>query len=209
MTLTDWLTVLVIGCFAVMSPGPNLLITLRNSLAYSRCAGVLTALGLALGNSVHVTYGLVGIAVVIAQSILLFTVIKWLGAAYLIFIGVLALRSRGLQAEGCASAAQPAKSPIGAIRDGFLTSILNPKVTLFFLALFTQVIEPQTPTAVQAVYGATIVGLELFWYSAVALIVAQSRIKVAFFAAGRWIDRITGTLFIALGIRLAFARAAE
>ena len=211
--MSDWLTVLVIGCFAVMSPGPNLLITLRNSLAHSRGAGVFTAVGLALGNCVHVAYCLVGIGLVIAQSIVLFTIIKWLGAAYLIFIGIQALRSRGPQVQmpGRASslAARPALSPLAAIRTGLLTSLLNPKVTLFFLALFTQVIEPQTPTAVQALYGATIVGLELTWYSAVALIVAQPRIKAAFFTAGRWIDRVTGALFIALGLRLAFTRAAE
>lgn len=75
-TLVDWLTVLAVGCLAVISPGPNLVITLRNSIGYGRHAGVCTAVGLAAGNLVHATYCLVGIGVIISRSILLFNTIS-------------------------------------------------------------------------------------------------------------------------------------
>ncbi len=86
--LAGWLTVVAVGSLAVMTPGANMAMTLRNSLAHTRRAGVGTAAGLALGDAVHVGYCLVGVAVVISRSILLFNAIKWLGAAYLIYVGV-------------------------------------------------------------------------------------------------------------------------
>jgi len=84
--LNTWGTVFIIGCFAVMSPGPNLSVTIKNSLIRSRKAGFSTAAGLAVGNCVHVTYCLIGIAVIISQPIILFNIIKWIGAAYLLSI---------------------------------------------------------------------------------------------------------------------------
>lgn len=80
---TDWLTVFSLGLIAVISPGPDFALTLRNSLAYSRQAGICTAMGITVGHIVHATYCLVGIGAIISRSILLFNIIKWLGAAYL------------------------------------------------------------------------------------------------------------------------------
>jgi threonine/homoserine/homoserine lactone efflux protein len=91
--MAGWLTVFLVGCLAVMSPGPNMAMALKNSLAHSRRAGVSTAAGLALGDAMHVSYCLVGIAVVISRSILLFDAIKWVGAAYLVYVGVRSLRA--------------------------------------------------------------------------------------------------------------------
>ena len=207
--LADWLTVFLVGCLAVMSPGPNLAVTLRNSLSYSRRAGIYTALGLAAGNTVHAAYSLAGIGLVIAQSVVLFNVIKWAGAAYLVWIGVQALRAQPRAETPDLSGTADDLSASTAFRTGLFTNLLNPKVTLFFLALFTQVVEPGTPLALQALYGGTIVGLEFAWFGLVAVVLSQGAVRRRFFAVSHWVDRATGAALIALGVRLAFAKASE
>ncbi|NJO66461.1 MAG: LysE family transporter [Leptolyngbyaceae cyanobacterium RM1_405_57] len=198
-----------------MAPGPNLAMTLRNSLAYSRQSGIYTAVGLAAGNCVHVTYCLIGIGVIISESILLFNAIKWLGAAYLIYIGIKSLQAQRRELTGSlknsvTSNTQHSLSQkthhltrFASIRVGFLTNLLNPKVTLFFLALFTQIIQPTTPLFTQAIYGLTMVALEFIWFALVAVIISQPAIKNRFLSISHWIERITGAILIALGLRLA------
>jgi len=205
-TLVDWLTVLAVGCLAVISPGPNLVITLRNSIGYGRQAGVYTAVGLAAGNLVHATYCLVGIGVIISRSILLFNTIKWIGAAYLIYIGIKSLRAQKHDGSIAAIEHLRAMQPFAAVRIGFLTNLLNPKVTLFFLALFTQIIRPATPLPAQAVYGVTMVGLEFGWFALVALLMSHRVIKERFLRVSHIVERATGVVLIALGLRVAFAR---
>ncbi|MBD2459581.1 LysE family transporter [Oscillatoria sp. FACHB-1407] len=203
--LTEWLTVLGVGCIAVMSPGPNFVMTLRNSLSHSRRAGIYTAIGLAVGDLIHIAYCLVGIGVLIAQSILLFNIIKWLGAIYLIYLGVQSLQANPNTAFSQVSTTS-ALHPIAAFRVGLLTCILNPKVTLFFLAFFTQLIHPSTPLAMQIFYGLTVAVIELVWFSIVALVVSQQVIKDRFLAISHWIERVTGVVLIGLGIRVAIAQ---
>ena len=89
-----------------------------------------------------------------------------------------------------------------AVRSGFLTSLLNPKVTLFFLALFTQVISPETPLSAKAAYGLTVVGIEFGWFALVALFVSSAPVRRHFDAASHWAERATGAFLIALGVRL-------
>lgn len=208
-TLMDWLTVLVVGCLAVISPGPNLVITLRNSIGYGRQAGVYTAAGLAAGNLVHATYCLVGIGVIISQSILLFNTIKWVGAVYLIYIGIKSLRAQKHDGASVAVEHPRAMQPFAAVRIGFLTNLLNPKVTLFFLALFTQIIRPATPLPAQAVYGLTMVGLEFGWFALVALLMSHRVIKERFLRVSHIVERATGVVLIALGLRVALARSSQ
>lgn len=201
--LSDWFTIFVVGCLAVMSPGPNFFITLRNTLAYSRQAGVYTAVGLAAGDLVHVTYCLVGIGVIISKSLLLFNLLKWLGAAYLVYIGIESLLARKLVSKVIESQSSSTITPLAAVRIGFFTSLLNPKVTLFFLALFTQIIRPQTPLLAQMVYGLTVAGIEFSWFAAVAVAVSQSAIRHRFLLISHWFERVMGAVLVCLGLRLA------
>ncbi len=205
----DWLTVVAIGCFAVMSPGANFAITLRNSLIYSRATGVYTAVGLAIGNFVHATYSLLGIGVVISQSVVLFNTVKWLGAVYLFYIGIKSLQAKKPTEQVTPIQRTQVMSHLAAIRTGFLTNLLNPKVTLFFLALFTQIIQPTTPLLIQAIYGLTMVGMEFTWFALVAVVISQRAIRNRFLSISHWIERVTGAVLIALGLRLAIASSNE
>ncbi|MBD2088724.1 LysE family transporter [Microcoleus sp. FACHB-1515] len=200
--LNEWLTIFTVSFLVISGPGPNFVMTVRNSLGHSRRAGVLTALGLAIGDLLHVAFWLIGLGVLISRSILLFNTLKWLGAAYLIYIGIQALRARPQSAEAVAIDRFPI-SDLKAIRMGFLTSALNPKVTLFFLALFTQMIRPETPVPVQVIYGLTVASVEFGWFAIVAIVLSQSAIRRRFLAVAHWVERLMGAVLIALGLRLA------
>ena len=191
-----------------MSPGPNFFLTLRNSLAHSRLAGFYTALGVATGDFIHIIFWLIGIGVIISKSILLFNLIKWLGAAYLIYIGIKSLQARKHQDNVEQQIAFDLK-PLAAFRRGSLTCLLNPKVTLFLLALFTQIIRPGTPLSVQIIYGLTIVGIEFTWLAFVATIVSQAAIKHRFLSISHWFERIMGAVLIFFGLRLALAKVSD
>jgi RhtB (resistance to homoserine/threonine) family protein len=204
--LANWLTVFIIGCLAVISPGPNLAITLRNGLVYSRKAGVYTAVGLATGNLVHATYCLLGIGVIISKSIFLFNILKWLGAAYLLYIGIKSLQVKKAIGNVTNLQYRQTISNWTAFRTGLFTNLLNPKVTLFFLALFTQIIRPATPLLIQAVYGLTIVSIEFAWFALVAILISQHTLKNFFLSFSHWIERATGVTLIALGLRLVFTK---
>ena len=202
----EWLMVFVMGWLVVLVPGPNFAMTLRNSLTRSRRAGLFTAFGVSLGGVGHVTYSLIGIGLLISQSIFLFNALKRLGAIYLIYLGIRALLARDQEQDDLNHA--PA-SPLGdwaALRMGFLTCMLNPKATLFFFSLFTQVIRPDTPLPTQALYGLTVASSQLIWFTVVALISSHRAIRGFFSAASHWIERATGAAMIGFGLRLALAR---
>lgn len=201
--LNEWLTVFTVALLVIIGPGPNFVMTVRNSLGHSRRAGVLTALGLAIGDLLHVGFWLIGLGVLISRSILLFNTLKWLGAAYLIYIGIQALRAKPHQHEAVAAVNRAPISDLKAIRMGFLTSALNPKVTLFFLALFTQIIRPGTPIPVQVIYGLTVAVVEFGWFAIVAIVLSQAAIRRRFVAVAHWVERLMGAVLIALGLRLA------
>lgn len=203
----------LIGVFAIAlaSPGPDFVVAVRNSIIHSRRAGVMTALGFAFGVLVHVTYTVFGIGALIASSLLIFNLIKWAGAAYLVYLGVQALRSKGMAGsaidqsltESTAGETRQVLSDGAAIRSGFLTNALNPKATLFFVAIFSQIISPETPLLWQAVYGLTCFLMTFVWFSVVALILNQRKIREVFLRSTKWIDRVCGTCLVALGIKVA------
>jgi RhtB (resistance to homoserine/threonine) family protein len=206
--LAGWLTVFVVSGLAMISPGPNYAVTVKHGLLHSRRAGIWSAAGVAAGNLVHVVFSLLGLAMVVSQSIILFGVLKWFGAAYLIYLGLKSLTASRQEAdEGAEIRESAATSVARVLRSSFLVSVLNPKVTLFYLVLFTQVVEIGTPLIARVVYGFTAVALSFGWYALVALFVSTAPIKRRFDAVAHWIERLTGAVLILLGIRLALARS--
>ncbi len=205
MNLSQWFAILILGWFVVITPGPNMAVVIRNSLLHSRGAGICTAIGLALGNLVHITYCLIGIGMLISRSILLFNTVKWMGAGYLIYLGIKSLRAKPKNDTDPTSTDQPF-SNFDALRTGFLTDLLNPKATLFFLALFTQLIRPGTPLFAQILYGITIVGLELSCFAVLSTMIGHRAVRYRFARISHWLERITGLVLIGLGLRVALAR---
>jgi RhtB (resistance to homoserine/threonine) family protein len=206
MYWTEFFTVALIHLLAVASPGPDFAIVVRESVAFGRRAGIFTALGVGIGIFVHVAYSLLGIGLIVSQSIVLFNALKWLAAAYLLYIGIKALRAKPADAARVEpSAEQAQRSARAAFTTGFVTNGLNPKATLFFLSLFTVVINPHTPLTVQAGYGVYLALATALWFCLVAMLFSQQRVRNGFARMGHWFDRLMGAVLVALGIKLAFS----
>jgi RhtB (resistance to homoserine/threonine) family protein len=205
MFLAQFLTVALVHFLAVISPGPDFAMVTRNSLLYSTKVGVYTSLGLALGMMVHVAYSLLGIGLLISQSVVLFSIIKYIGACYLIYIGYKSLKSKSqdLVSSDEIKSKHKSISISASIWTGFLTNVLNPKATLFMLALFTQVISPATPKLIQILYGLEMVVATFVWFSLVSLFFSNIQIKTRIQKYQHYIEKVTGGVLIALGIKVA------
>lgn len=204
--MSAFLTIAIVHLLAVMSPGPDFAVTLRNSIVYTRKTGIWTALGIGLGIFVHVAYCIAGIGLVISQSIILFNTMKYLGAGYLIFIGWKAMTAKAPSSGEIDIAEHVDLSIVQSIRIGFLTNALNPKATLFFLSLFTYVVEPTTSIGVQLFYGSYMAVASFVWFAFVACLLNQQHIKRAFQKIQLYFERGMGVCLIALGLKVALSR---
>ena len=207
--LSEFLTLAVVHLLAVASPGPDFAIILRQSVSHGRKVGVWTGIGIGCGVMVHVIYCLLGLGLIISQSILAFNIVKFLGAGYLIFIGFQAIRAKKLASNQPLSEQKidyklTAPSAFQAFSSGFITNVLNPKATLFFLALFSVVINPATPAWIQFAYGLWMLVVTAAWFSGLSLIFSLQQFRKLFQSFGHWFERTMGAVLIALGIKLAF-----
>lgn len=199
-------TVTLIHLLAVISPGPDFVIAVRNSLTYSRRIGVWTAVGFGAGIAVHITYSLFGLAFIISQSIVLFNVIKFLGALYLIYIGYKSLTVKSSKIDVGEKKTEDSITHFAALKIGFLTNVLNPKATLFFLSLFTFVISPETPTAVLLIASGIMVLNTTLWFTFVAFVMTQKHIRALFGKFQNIFNKSLGVMLIALGIKVALVQ---
>lgn len=202
--LTQFITVAVVHLLAVASPGPDFAIVVRQSITYGKKTALITSLGVGAGILIHVLYSLLGIGVIVSQSLMLFTVMKIAGACYLMFIGFKALRTKKVQLTFSEKKKDNTPTAAKAFWTGFLTNGLNPKATLFFLSLFTVVIDPTTPLTIQGMYGVYMAIATAAWFAMVSLLFGQQRVRTLFNQLGHWFERLMGLSLFLLGIRLAF-----
>ncbi|HOD76480.1 MAG TPA: LysE family transporter, partial [Syntrophorhabdaceae bacterium] len=155
-----------------------------------------------------VAYCIAGIAVVIARSILVFSTIKYLGAAYLLYIGIRSVVSRQPGMEADVVTKRKDISPFRAVRMGFFTNILNPKATLFFLGLFTVVISPAAPPPrhILVIAGIVMVVDTMLWFGFVALFLNERHVRSFFERFQGYFNRAFGGVLILLSIKIALSR---
>lgn len=198
MKVTIWLSVVSICLLGAMSPGPSLTVVLQQTLRGGRKTGLIAALTHALGIGLYALLCISGIAVMITASPLLFTALQWLGAGYLIWIGIKGLRAHA----GAGELVVNAPTTGSAARDGFLVVFLNPKVAVFFIALFSQVIGSETTWLEKLVYAATALFIDMGWYMFVAWSFSNPRWLGRLQRNVVWLERLFGVILIALAIRL-------
>ncbi len=194
----------VVMFLAVVSPGPDFLVVSKNSIAHSRKIGFYTAVGIALGVFVHVAYTLVGIGVVISQSVIVFSFIKFAGAAYLIYLGVQLMTEKGSAETDVATAEHHvAKTPLQALREGFITNVLNPKATLFFVSVFSQFVTPNLPISIRAVFGLEAAGIACAWFVILACVLTHPATRGVIARVQARLLKAMGAGLVLLGVRVA------
>lgn len=202
--LPEILSVTVIAVFMSISPGADFVMVTKNSLFQDRKAGIYSAIGISLAIWIHVAYSIAGLAVVIANSVFLFSLIKYLGAAYLIYIGWKSFQAN-TSLDLIKTSDRKPLSNSAAFKMGIITNALNPKTTLFFLSIFTQVVNPDTPLLLQLLYGAIISLAHLLWFSLVAIFITQPSLLGMFNSYKNKIEKGVGVLLIGFGLKVAFS----
>ncbi|ALU44104.1 LysE family transporter [Pseudoalteromonas rubra] len=201
--LDEFVLIALAHFFAVASPGPDFAVVLKQSISFGRRTALMTSAGVGLGILVHVTYCLLGVALLLSQSPALFNAFKYLAGAYLAYMGIQALRASAKpasQQDSTATAGQ--ESAMQALRRGFLVNALNPKATLFFLSLFTLVIDPDTPQSVQLFYGLYMAVATWLWFSSLSMVLSKASVRGFFQRAGHWFDRGIGVILLLLALRV-------
>jgi threonine/homoserine/homoserine lactone efflux protein len=204
------LTFIPVAALLSITPGAATALVVRNAARGGRRHAFFTTSGNSIGVLAWGCFAAVGVATVVATSTAVFDAVKLAGAVVLVLIGLRSLSGRRDPVDGEAAGsprAQRAVSSRAALREGLLTSVANPKLAVFFVALFPQFIPRGAPVLPSALAMAlVIVAVDLLWYSTLALLVA--RVRNAFVAGGwgRRAERLTGAVLIGLGIRLALER---
>ncbi|KYN23975.1 lysine transporter LysE [Vibrio cidicii] len=200
MTLTVWLSLFTICILGAMSPGPSLAIVAKHALAGGRKNGLATSWAHAFGIGIYAFVTLIGLAVVLQQSPLLFKTISYAGAAYLAYLGVNALRSKGGVAAKLESGEQT--SVWQSAKEGFLISILSPKIVLFFIALFSQFVALGNDLSNQVIIVATPFIVDGLWYTFITIVLSSSKVVDKIRAKAQLIDRLSGVVLILLALRV-------
>lgn len=200
MTLTAWLSIFMISVLGAISPGPSLAVVAKNTLGGGKINGVLTAWSHALGIGVYAFLTLFGLVLVLQENPAVFRVIAYAGALYLAWLGLSALRSKG----GVASKLATGKtgSYLESMRNGLMISLLNPKIGLFFLALFSQFVHPEVGLTGKIITILTPMIVDGSWYSIIAVVLSQPKILQSLRSKAIWIDRLTGVVLLLLAARI-------
>ncbi|NUY56669.1 lysine transporter LysE [Salinivibrio sp. MA351] len=202
MTLTIWASLALVCMLGAMSPGPSLVVMAKHSLANSRLHGIVASWAHAFGVGLYALITMLGLAVIFKQSPILFTIIAYAGAAYLGWLGIKSLLSKG----GVAAKLEAGKtaSLSEAARDGAMISMLNPKLALFFIALFSQFVAVGSDLFSRSVIVLTPLLIDGLWYTLVAFLLSSPTIVDKIRHRGAWIDKLSGVVLIALAIRVVF-----
>ena len=198
------------GLLLNLTPGPDVLYIVTQALRSGARAGVVAGLGITAGCFVHVVAAAVGVSALLAASATAFTVLKWAGAAYLLWVGVRLLLTRAAPASADLQAlarTQPPSSLAAVFRGGFLTNVLNPKVAIFFLAFVPQFIAPDSEHKALAfvllgtLFNVNSVAVNSGWALAAAWMARHGAVQRGM----HWLDRVAGAMFVAFGLKLALS----
>ncbi|MET3614443.1 RhtB (resistance to homoserine/threonine) family protein [Rhizobium aquaticum] len=208
--LIELASLMAIFSFAIVVPGADTAMVMRQAIVHGRKAAILTSFGIGTALMFHVTYTILGLGLIISKSIMLFNVIKWAGVAYLIYIGIQSLRAGATDLDtGVVPSAEKGatQSAFKGFALGFMANALNPKPVFFFLSIFSTVVSHDTPAAVKLGYGLIMASCLIAWFVAVSFFLTTPAMRAAFGRASKWINRASGAVFIAFGLKLATEKA--
>lgn len=204
--LGDLLSVAGLTVLIMISPGPDLALVTRNTVVGGKAAGGWTSVGILTGNLVHLTYCLLGIGWLIANSIVAFTILKLAGGAYLIFLGFQSLRTSSDRPEDVETTVRYGRK---WWVQGLLNNLLNPKGPLFYLGVLAVFVHPDSTLVYLVLLVCTTIGISAVFWLLFVYVLQISLVRNRLLVAGRWINRLLGAVLIALGIRLWLTEAPD
>ncbi len=203
------LTVALMHAVAVASPGPDFAIVLKQSLQQGKKAGIWTSIGVGAGILVHVLYSLLGVGLLIQTHDWLYLGLLYVAAAYLVWIGIGALKSAPTTTQANEELNDVEARSHGSNKQskhafwlGFVTNGLNPKATLFFLALYSLAIPLNTYLFAKVAYGLYLAVATSLWFIFVTFLASRDRIRRIYQQKGYWFDRAMGVVIILMAILL-------
>lgn len=199
MTLTSWLSLVAICVLGALSPGPSLAVVLKQSMNNDAKHGMVAGISHAMGVGLWAVLTIFGLGVLVSESPLLFSILTYAGAAYLAWMGVQALRAGKSEVQPLTNGRS---EYLQAARDGLMISLLNPKLAIFFLALFSQFISADDSIADQLLMISTVTIIDGCWYVLVALVLSRMGLLQTLANHSQLINKITGVIFIALAVRV-------
>ncbi|MCH9609500.1 MAG: Threonine efflux protein [Chlamydiales bacterium] len=204
--MSTFLAIASLSFLIAVSPGPDFVVVVKNSLSYSRKKGFLTGLGVSLALLVHLAYTILGVGYLISKGNMLYFFLKYAGAGYLFYLGCKGLISsfKGQKSllESCID--QNTLSAAGAFRQGFLTNLLNPKCALFFMSFFSQFILASTSTSLKIGYACINWLVTLGWFLLLSYLITGKYITSRIASFHKYIDRIMGCALILLSLYVLF-----
>lgn len=198
MTLSIWLTVVSICLLGAMSPGPSLALVLKHTLNGGRRQGMITGIFHGLGVGIYAVLSVVGLAAIIHNLPNVFITIQWAGALFLAWIGLQGLRKKATTI----TTGVTENNGTHAARDGFLMACLNPKAAIFFIALFSQVVGPDTPLTAKLIYAFTAMIIDMGWYITVAWLFSRPNWLAGLQRYSHWLERVFGVILIGLAAKI-------
>lgn len=195
--MTEWLIFAGIMLLGAMLPGANTAIILRNTLQGSLATGFITAAGLATALAIHVLLSVIGLAALIEQTPVLYSAIRWLGSAYLIYLGIVYIATRS--SDDAEDDQGNNRHPFIA---GMMVSLFNPKILIMFVAIFSHVVAEVSSLWMQLLYCATPVLVEFSWLSILILLLTRPAVQATLKRVRTSIERVIGGGLILLGIKL-------
>ncbi|MFI0471949.1 LysE family translocator [Halomonas sp. HMF6819] len=206
MPLSLWLSLAAICSLGAMSPGPSLALILRHTLGGGRPSGVAAALAHAFGVGIYALLTVLGLGALIVNHPELFKWVTWLGAAYLAWLGIKALRAGS---AGVLSPGHVASTQRLAAKEGLLVALVNPKLILFFVALLSQFVSPEMGLLAKLIIVMTAVVIDGGWYLIVALGLSHTSVLPWLQRRSHWINRVTGVLLLLLALRVVMGPLVE
>ena len=191
--------IVIADFLAVCTPGPDFVLTLRNTLKGSRACGIATAVGISTGIAIHVAYSTFGVAALLTKFDNISLVLKILGGSYLIYLGYKSLASTSPNAT-FTNNHQDHVSIRSSFYSGFITNILNPKAFLFYISLYTVILTPETPSWVYVTLAICFVSTTLIWFSLVSMVADSPRFKNKFHQHETHTMRLFGYIMMAFGV---------
>lgn len=196
--MVEWLIFAGIMFLGAMVPGANTAIILRNTLQGSRREGFITALGLATALAIHVLLSIVGLAALISETPTLYHAIRWLGSAYLVYMGLTYLLTKPLNS----AAAPQQRISRNPFISGMMVSLFNPKILILFITIFSHVLQEVQGLGMKLLYALTPIIIEFSWLSIIILLLSQPSVQLKLNNAKLWLERTIGAGLVLLGLKL-------